>query len=113
MAEFISLIFLFRYLAESAWLSFGFGFIFLTLFSYFLLRLYFQTQKPAQFENLKDIYEKNCKTLLRFEEGNLDKHVALANAYCKLANSLHKKESRTFRLPSMIASRFNTLNVLV
>lgn len=111
VAEFISLFFSFRFLAESAWLAFGFGFIFLSIFSYFILRLYFQTQKPIQFEDLKEAYETNCKALFGYKEGNLESYVTLANAYCKLANSLHKKEAQTFRLPKFMASRLSTLNV--
>jgi len=110
LAELITLILSFRFLAESAWLAFGFGFIFLTLFSYFILRFYFQAQKATHLEELKNSYEKQCKTLFRYEEGNVDKQVTLANAYCKLANSLHKKEAKAFKLPSFIASNAKTLN---
>jgi tetratricopeptide (TPR) repeat protein len=113
IVEIITLIVSFRFLAESAWLAFSFGFIFLTFFSYFILRLYFQTQKPIQFKELKEDYEKNCKLMFRYEDGNLDKHVTVANAYCKLANSLHKKESLVFKLPSFLALRAKTLNTHV
>jgi tetratricopeptide (TPR) repeat protein len=110
IAEIVTLIVSFSFLAESAWLAFSFGFIFLTFFSYFILRLYFQTQKPLQFTELKEAYEKNCKVMFRYENGNLDKHVTLANAFCKLANSLHKKESLIFKLPHFLSSRATALN---
>lgn len=110
LAEIITLIFSFRYLADSALLAFSFGFIFLTFFSYFILRLYFQTQKPIQLEELKKSYEKNCKALFHYEEGNLEKYVTLANAYCKLANSLHKKESKGFKLPNFLVNNSSSLN---
>lgn len=101
----------FQFLKESASIAFGFGFIFLTLFSYFILRLYFQTQKPIQLDDLKQQYEKNCKDLISYSEGNPTSYVTLANAYCKLANSLHKKESLIFRFPSFIAVRAKKLNI--
>jgi len=113
ISEIISLFFLFSFLAESAWLAFSFGFIFLTFFSYFILRLYFQTQKPIQLVELKEIYENKCKVLFCYEEGNLESHVTIANAYCKLANSLHKKESQIFRIPSFLAFRLKNLNLLI
>lgn len=110
LTELITLILLFRFLAESAWLAFSFGLIFLTCFSYFILRLYLQTQKSTHFDELKKGYEKHCKTLFRYEDGNIDKQVTLANAYCKLANSLHKKEAKTMKLPAVFRN-FKTLNL--
>lgn len=111
IAEIFLLFFSFQRLAESAWIAFGFGFLFFTLFSYFILRLYFQTQKPLHLEDLKLQYEINCKNLINYTEGNPESYVTLANAYCKLANSLHKKEKLIFRFPAFIATRAKNLNL--
>lgn len=107
--EVVGLFFSFRFLADSALLAFSFGFLFLTFFSYFILRFYLHTQKPIEFEKLKNSYERSCKLMFGYEEGNLEKHVTLANAYCKLANSLHKKEARAFKLPKFLIKFFPLL----
>lgn len=111
--EIVLLVFSFKLLADSAWLAFGFGFIFLTFFSYLILRFYFQAQKPEQLQELKSIYEKNCKTLFEYQEGDPEKYVTLANAYCKLANSLHKKEATCLKLPEFMTKWMPSLKVLM
>ncbi|HRD56184.1 MAG TPA: tetratricopeptide repeat protein [Parachlamydiaceae bacterium] len=106
LAEIAGLFLSFRFLADSALLAFSFGLLFLTIFSYFILRFYFQTQKPVEFEKLKNSYERSCKLMFGYEETNIEKHVTLANAYCKLANSLHKKEAAAFKLPKILTKTF-------
>lgn len=100
--EFILLVIFFTFLAQSSILAISLAFVFLTFFSYFILRLYFQTKKPEQFKDLKDRYIKACKSLLHYQEGVPEHHVALAKACCKLADSLHGKEYSLYKPPEWL-----------
>jgi tetratricopeptide (TPR) repeat protein len=98
----ILLITLFTFLAESSILAFSLALIFLTFFSYFILRLYFQTKKPEQLKELKERYIKTCKAFLHYQENVPEHHIALANACCKLAESLNGKEYSFYRPPEIL-----------
>lgn len=100
--EFFFLIIFFAFLAKSSVLSLSLAFVFLTFFSYFTLRIYFQTKKPEQFKEIKERYIAACKNLINYQEGVAEHHVALANACCKLADSLHHKEYTLYKLPSWL-----------
>lgn len=92
----------FTVLSQSFVLAFSLAIIFFTCFSYFTLRLYLQTKKPEQLLQIKERYVEACKTLINYQEGIPEHHVALAKAYCKLANNLHAKEYAYYRPPSWL-----------
>lgn len=78
--------------SKSSALAICLAIIFLTSFSYFILRLYFQAQKPEQFLELRNRYVEACKKLLKYQEVVPEHHIALASSVCKFAASLHEKE---------------------
>lgn len=71
--------------------------IFLTFFSFFVLRIYFQTRKLEQFEDLVERYAYSCRELIGYQQGILDHHVTLANACCKFTSHLQGKEYSYFQ----------------
>lgn len=93
------LIMLFNF-AESSSLALLLATLFLTAFSYFALRLYMQAKKPEQMTALRDLYLQSCQSLLNYQEGIADHHLALANAACRLSSSLQDEERTLFR-PSL------------
>lgn len=76
--------------------------LFLTGFSYFILRLYFQAKKPEQILDLLDRYIEASQSVLSFVEGIPEHHSALAQSCCKLAAGLHGFEYNQFQLPSWL-----------
>lgn len=100
--EFLLLVIFFTFLMQSAILAFGLALVFLTFFSYFILRLYLQSQKPEQFEELRKCYIAACKNVLDYQEGAPKSHIALANACNKLADNLQGKEYHFYTLPQKL-----------
>jgi tetratricopeptide (TPR) repeat protein len=99
----------FAFLIKSSLFAFSLAFIFLTIFTYFILRIYFQTKKPEQLADLKDRYLKACKHLVGYKEGVPEHHVALANACCKFASFLDGKEYTYYKPPAFLQSLAPTL----
>jgi hypothetical protein len=89
-------------LAQSLVLALSLSVVFFTFFAYFTLRIYFQTKKPEQFEEIKDRYLAACKDLLGYQEGHEEHYNALANACCKFANRLHAREYNYYSPPSCV-----------
>lgn len=100
--EFVLMIVFFTILAQSSILAFSLALVFLTFFSYFVLRIYLQSKKPEQFLEIRDRYILACKNFINFQEGVPEHHIALANACCKLADSLHGKEYLLYQLPDWL-----------
>ena len=89
----------FSLLVQSTLLAFGLALIFLTGFSYFILRLYFQTKKPEQLKKLRNSFLKSCKHLLNYKEGIPEHYLAIANACCKFSSVLNNKEYHVYHVP--------------
>lgn len=104
LIETFSLITFFSLLLQSSVLAITFALFFLTLFSYFILRLYLQAKKPEQFEDFKERYTRGCKSILRYREGIPEHHIALANAYTRLAMQIQGKEYRLITVPGFLRS---------
>lgn len=102
-------LFFFTFLAHSSLLAIALAVIFLTVFSYLILRLYFQAQKPEQFTELLQNYVQECKKFLSYEEGIAEHHVALANACSKLASALQGREYHYYKTPSIARSLSSTI----
>lgn len=96
-AEVSILIALFSLLIESALVALGLAVLFLTSFSYFVVRLYLQAKKPEQLLDLRDLFLESCKSLLSYQEGIPSHH--LAHATCQFANTLEGAEHSTYRAP--------------
>jgi tetratricopeptide (TPR) repeat protein len=99
MVELVLIVTFFTFIAKSAILALCLAIVFLTFFSYFILKVYYQTKKPEQLLEAKERYLSACKNLLNHQEGRPEHHIALANACCKLADSLHNREYMMYQLP--------------
>lgn len=100
--EVILLAVFFIVLAQSLVLALSLSIVFFSFFAYFTLRIYFQTKKPEQFQEIKERYLTGCKDLLNYQECEEDDYKALANACCKFANRLHAREYKYYSPPSWL-----------
>lgn len=100
---------LFALLSRSTILAFTLAVFFLTLFSYFVLRLYLQAKKPDHLMDLVQEYLNRCKEVIRYQEGIPEHHIALANASQKFAANLHEKEYAFYSPPFFLQSLASTL----
>ncbi|MCH9626710.1 MAG: hypothetical protein S4CHLAM2_03380 [Chlamydiales bacterium] len=89
----------FALLSQSTVLAFTLAIFFLTIFSYFVLRLYIQAKRPEQLVDLCEEYLHRCKEIIRYQEGIPEHHIALATAAHKFAATLHEKEYTFFSPP--------------
>ena len=102
-SEVIVLAAFFVTLVQSLVLALSLSIVFFTFFAYFTLRIYFQTKKPEQFQEIKDRYLAACKDLLNYQEESEDHYNALANACCKFANRLHAREYDYYSVPGWLS----------
>lgn len=94
----------FPFFSSSSLLAFVFACIFLTLFSYCLLRLYFQTRAPEKLIRVCEEYLETCKEGMGYQEKILQHHLAIATAAQRLCSALHEKEYEFFTPPSYLPS---------
>lgn len=109
LAELFSFFAFFAFLSQSSLLAFTLAIFFLTLFSYFVVRLYLQTKKPEKLMDLCEDYIEQCKIMIHYQEGIPEHHIALANAAQKLSTALHEKEYTYYRPPFFLSSLSTTL----
>lgn len=102
-AELIFFFMFFPFLSQSFVVALTLAAVFLTTFSYLILRLYLQAKMPDQFQELMDRYLNNCKKAFKYKEGVPEHHMALANACCKLAEALQGKEYRYYPSPNWLS----------
>lgn len=88
------------FLAQTFVLAFHLALIFATCFSYFTLRLYFQSKKTDRCLRLKEDFIRACQQAFNYQDSIPGSHMTLANACCQLANELHAKEYNLYSLPS-------------
>ena len=100
--EVICLLVFFTFLAKSALLAFGLALLFLTVFAYYITRLYYQSAKPEQLNELRNHFLSSFKTVLNYREGTPEHHIALANACNKLAEGLAGKEATYYPAPARL-----------
>jgi len=99
----------FALLSKSTVLAFSLALLFLTLFSYFVLRLYLQAKKPDQLVHLCEEYLNRCREKMGYQEGVPEHHIALANAAQKFASSLDEMEYTIYTPPFFLKSLAPTL----
>lgn len=87
-------------LAQNFILAIQLSLIFVTIFSYFTLRLYFQTKTTERYLALQHDFIEKCKNQINYQEDIPEHHVILANACCRLAADLHGKEYGVYPIPS-------------
>jgi len=90
---------LFGWLVQSSLVAVALSLIFLTVFAYFILKIYFFARKPEQFEEFAIRFAKGAESLIKYREGMAEHHFAMANAYHKMAGALHQREYSFFRPP--------------
>lgn len=88
----------------SSLLAITLALVFLTTFSYLIIRMYLQAKKPELFSAIGERYIKRCRSLIEYEEGNPEHHLAMASAMCKFAANLHDNEYTYYVPPSFLSS---------
>lgn len=102
LTEIAGITLFFPFFMRSSAIAFSLALLFLTAFSYFVVRLYLQAKKPEQMESLMHLYIESCKGLMRYQEGIADHHLQLANSVCKLSAELEGVEVDLYgRLPKV------------
>lgn len=101
--ELLFSIIFFNFFITHSLLAFALALIFLTAFSYCILRLYCQTRKPEQLKELKKHFSESSKKLLEYQKGINDCHLALADTLCRLSQSLNGKEYSLCVLPKLFS----------
>ena len=89
----------FSFLARSSILAFSLALVFLTGFSYFVLRLYFQARIPDQLKELREEFTAACKNLLRYSKEHVQDRLQLSQAICQFVAQLYQKEYHFYPLP--------------
>jgi tetratricopeptide (TPR) repeat protein len=88
------------FLIQTFALAIHLALIFAISFSYFTLRLYFQTKKTDSCLRLKDKFIQACQHVFHYQEEDTDSYMTLANACCQLASELHAKEYHLYPIPN-------------
>lgn len=100
--EFILLVVFFTFLAQSAVLATSLALVFLTFFSYFILKLYLQAKQPEQYQEIKERFVKACKNLIQYQEGNQEHYAFLAEACSRFSERLQNKQKTFYSFPSYL-----------
>jgi tetratricopeptide (TPR) repeat protein len=100
--ELALLVFFFAFLTKSSILAFGLGAIFLTFFSYFILRMYFQSQRPEQLKTILHHFLDRIKEIISYQEGVPEHHIALAGSCCRFSESLENKDTVLYTPPKWL-----------
>ncbi len=100
--ELVLLAVFFAHLAHSSLLALSLAGVFLTFFSYFMLRMYFQTKKGEFLHRLTREYGDICKQVVHYQEGEAEDHIALSNAFSKWATALQSREYGYYRPPGWL-----------
>ncbi len=90
--EFIFTLYFFSYLTQSFILAFHLGVIFLTIFGYFIFRLYFNTIKPEKFQLIKEEFAKKCKILIGYQANVAEHCLSLASAFTQFSECMTARE---------------------
>jgi tetratricopeptide (TPR) repeat protein len=100
--EILYLFFHLTFFVQTFVLAIHLALIFATIFSYFTLRLYFQTKTTERYLSLKNDFIKACKNYFNYQEGIPEHHLIIASACCRLATDLHGKEYQVYSIPSWL-----------
>lgn len=102
IGEVFLFIYFFNAIADSSLIAICLGLMFLTLFSYFILKLYAHTQKEERLAVIKNGYLEGCRNLIQYQSGVPEHHISLANACTKLANRLERQEYFHYQPPQWL-----------
>lgn len=107
--EIVCFFIFFATLSQSTVLAFTLAIFFMTLFSYFVFKLYLQAKRPDQLMGVCEWYLQRCKEVIRYQEGIPEHHIALGHAAHKFAAALHEKEYSYYSPPHFLKSLGPTL----
>ena len=79
--EIILLLAFLPFIMRSSFFAFSLAGVFLTFFSFFILKIYFQAKKSEQEELFVESYGRGCRSLIGFREGIPEHHIALAQMH--------------------------------
>lgn len=91
LIEVFAFLFFFNAIADASMVAVTLGAIFLTIFSYFVLRLYYQNNKILEIKKIQDRFLRGCRDMMQYTPGIPDHHIALANACARFADRLGRK----------------------
>ena len=92
IVEIVLIVCLFTFLVQSSLFAISISILFLTVFTYFILKIYLQTKKPEQFKEIVDSYLTECKKHLDYHEGIPEHHLMLADTCCRLVEACQGRE---------------------
>jgi tetratricopeptide (TPR) repeat protein len=98
ICELIALLLFLPFLAKSFLLATLVAATFLTAFSYFVLKFYFQTKKPEQFLVLRDTFVQNCQQLLSMTN-LVESRRGFLQAIYHLIHALEGQEYQYYHIP--------------
>lgn len=102
ICEMIGLLLFLQVLAKSFLLATLVAATFLTAFSYFVLKFYFQTKKPEQFLVLRDTFVQNCQQLFMMTTDLIESRRGFLQAIYQLIHSLNGQEHQYYRIPKSL-----------
>lgn len=101
LSELFALLLFLPFLAKSLLLAALVAATFLTAFTYFVLRFYFQTKKPEQFLSLREEFIKKCSHGV-VSSSNSELSQGVLRATYDLIRSLEGQENQYYRVPSVL-----------
>ncbi len=102
ICELIGMLFFLSFVPKSFLLATIVAATFLTAFSYFVLRFYFQTKKPEQFLILRDQFVQNCQQLFSMSTDLSESRRGFLQAIYQLIHSLDGQEYQYYRIPKSL-----------
>ncbi|MCH9633770.1 MAG: hypothetical protein S4CHLAM7_05030 [Chlamydiae bacterium] len=91
----------FNLLTRSSLLAITLATFLMTLFSYFILRIYFQSKRPEQLLNLSEATVKGIKDISKTKKSETESILWLASSLCRIAHSLKDFEYNLYK-PSKV-----------
>ncbi len=99
ICELIALLLFLPFLAKSFLLATMVAATFLTAFSYFVLKFYFQTKKPEQFLLLRDNFVQNCQQIFSRNTDLSESRRGFLHSVYHLIHGLEGQEYQYYRIP--------------
>ncbi len=99
LLEVVGLLLFLQFLAKSFLLATLVAATFLTVFSYFVLKFYFQTKKPEQFLVLRDHFVQSCQQLYMMTTDLVESRRGFLDAIYQLIHALEGQEFQFYRIP--------------
>lgn len=110
--ELIYLLFHLTFLVQTFVIAIHLALVFVTIFSYFTLRLYFQTKKGERFFSIIDDFISSVKKQSTGTLNAQNEHLIVASACYNLASELYGKEFKIYTLPDWSSSLSSSIEKL-